>query len=208
MKANNIVAVAWRDTKRLTTWSTVHLDNTIGKKIQSQDGGAKEVAKPVLVESYNQHMSGVDIIDQISRTSLHKEKHNFNMKMFKFWLWCQRLCLWYHEWLKADYKPDSSIHPFCSPMAKLNRWLGTQKLSGADRSAQTRQAHINSHAYTCIHHRIQLTVGDMTTSGRWLWWWYQSLTAHQHQKGHTVPDRFGHYTGQGKHATGKLNFAT
>ncbi len=114
MKANNIVAVAWRDTKRLTTWSTVHLDNTIGKKIQSQDGGAKEVAKPVLVESYNQHMSGVDIIDQISRTSLHKEKHNFNMKMFKFWLWCQRLCLWYHEWLKADYKPDSSfIHPSC-----------------------------------------------------------------------------------------------
>ncbi len=23
--------------------------------------------------------------------------------------------------------------------------------------------------------------------GRWRWWWYHSLMAHQHQKGHTVP---------------------
>ncbi len=56
------------------------------------------------------------------------------------------------------------IH-FCSPVAESNRWLGTQKLSGVDRSAQTRQIHINPHAYTCIHHRIQLAVGDMTISG-------------------------------------------
>ncbi len=35
-----------------------------------------------------------------------------------------------------------------------------------DRSAQTRLVHINSHAYTCIHHRIQLAVGDITMS-RW-----------------------------------------
>ncbi len=40
-----------------------------------------------------------------------------------------------------------------------------KKLSGVDRSAQTRQVHINSHAYTCIHHRIKLAVGDMTMSG-------------------------------------------
>ena len=33
------------------------------------------------------------------------------------------------------------------------------------RSVQTRQVHINSHAYTCIHHRIQPVVGDMTISG-------------------------------------------
>ncbi len=31
---------------------------------------------------------------------------------------------------------------FCSPVAELNRWLGTQKMSGGDRSAQTRQVHI------------------------------------------------------------------
>ncbi len=46
----------------------------------------------------------------------------------------------------------------------LNRWLGTQKLSGVDRSAQTRQVHINSHAYTYIHRRFQLAVRDMTMS--------------------------------------------
>ncbi len=42
--------------------------------------------------------------------------------------------------------------------------LGWTKLSGVDRSAQTRQVHINSHASTCIHHRIQLAVGDVTMS--------------------------------------------
>ncbi len=58
------------------------------------------------------------------------------------------------------------VIPFCSSVMELNRWLGTQKLSGVDRSAQTRQVHIkNHHTYTCIHHRIQLAVGGMTMSG-------------------------------------------
>ncbi len=43
--------------------------------------------------------------------------------------------------------------------------LGTQKLSGVDRSAQTRQVHIKAPAYTGIHHRIHRAVGDMTMSG-------------------------------------------
>ncbi len=46
-----------------------------------------------------------------------------------------------------------------------NRWPGTQKLSGVNRSAQTRQVHINAHAHTYIHHRIQLAVGNMTMIG-------------------------------------------
>ncbi len=54
---------------------------------------------------------------------------------------------------------------FLLTCVELNRWLGTQKLSGVDRSTQTRQVHINSHAYSCIHHRIQLAIGDMTMSG-------------------------------------------
>ncbi len=40
------------------------------------------------------------------------------------------------------------------------------KTVGRSRSVQTRQVHINSHAYTCIRHRIQFAVGDMTMS-RW-----------------------------------------
>ncbi len=54
---------------------------------------------------------------------------------------------------------------FCSHVAELNLWLDTQNLLGVDRSAQTRQVHINSHAFTCVHHRIELAVGDMTMSG-------------------------------------------
>ncbi len=57
------------------------------------------------------------------------------------------------------------VIPFCSPVAELNRWLDTQKLSGIDRSAQTSQVNINSHTDTCINHRIELAVGDMTMSG-------------------------------------------
>ncbi len=56
------------------------------------------------------------------------------------------------------------IH-FCSPVVELNQGLGTQKLPGEDRSAQTRPVRINSHAYTSIQHRIQLAVSDMTMSG-------------------------------------------
>ncbi len=58
------------------------------------------------------------------------------------------------------------IH-FCSPVAELHWWIGTQKLSGVNRSVQTRQIHIKSHAYTCIHHRIQLALGDMTIMSGW-----------------------------------------
>ncbi len=36
------------------------------------------------------------------------------------------------------------VIPFCSLVAELNRWLGTQKLLGVDCLAQTRQVHIKS----------------------------------------------------------------
>ncbi len=45
------------------------------------------------------------------------------------------------------------IH-FCSPVAELSRWLGTQKLSGVDHSAQTKQVQINSphlHLHTTLN---------------------------------------------------------
>ncbi len=44
--------------------------------------------------------------------------------------------------------------------AELNRWLSTQKLSGADRSAQTRQVHIKSP-------RIHLHTPPNPTCSRW-----------------------------------------
>ncbi len=52
------------------------------------------------------------------------------------------------------------VIPFCSPVAELHRWLGTQKLSGVYRSAQTRQVHIKS---PCIH----LHTPPNPTCSRW-----------------------------------------
>ncbi len=57
------------------------------------------------------------------------------------------------------------VIPFCSPVAKWNQWLGTQKLSGVGLSAQQDMSTLNHLAYTCIHHRNHLAVGDMTMSG-------------------------------------------
>ncbi len=52
------------------------------------------------------------------------------------------------------------VIPLCSPVAELNRWLGTKTLSGVDRSAQTRQVHIKS---PCIH----LHTPPNPTCSRW-----------------------------------------
>ncbi len=52
------------------------------------------------------------------------------------------------------------VIPFCSPVAELNRWLGTQTLSGVDRSAQTREVHIQSP-------RIHLNTPPNPTCSRW-----------------------------------------
>ncbi len=54
------------------------------------------------------------------------------------------------------------VIPFRSPVAELNQWLGTQKLSGINRSAQTRPVNIKS---PCIHHPIQLWFIVMTMCG-------------------------------------------
>jgi len=66
MRCNNMVACAWHDTKRVHFLSTIHTNNTIDKRIRSKgaEGGYREVEKPVIVETYNHQMSGVDILDQ------------------------------------------------------------------------------------------------------------------------------------------------
>ncbi len=52
---------------------------------------------------------------------------------------------WATDWPdRTQYNGLSDASPFCSPMAELCQWLGTQKLSGGDRLAQTRQVHIKS----------------------------------------------------------------
>ena len=66
-RQRDLVACLWHDTKKVTLLSTVHTDNTVDKKIRSRntDGGFRMVDKPVIAESYNHNMSGVDLMDQL-----------------------------------------------------------------------------------------------------------------------------------------------
>lgn len=66
MRKGNLVACAWHDTKRLTLLSTVDTNLTIDKRIRSkgEQGGYREVDKPVMAERYNNCMAGVDRLDQ------------------------------------------------------------------------------------------------------------------------------------------------
>jgi hypothetical protein len=76
MRSDDLIACAWHDTKRLTMLSTIHTNNVINKVIRSRNhpGGRRDVDKPVMVEDYNQHMSGVDIMDQRLGTYAYPHK--------------------------------------------------------------------------------------------------------------------------------------
>mgnify|MGYP001796281652 CR=1 FL=1 len=66
MRYGNMVACVWNDTKRVHFLSTIHTNSTIDKIIRrrgTQDG-YREIEKLVIAEKYNQHMGGVDILDQ------------------------------------------------------------------------------------------------------------------------------------------------
>lgn len=66
MRCNDMIACAWHDTKRVHFISTIHTNNTLDKKIRSRGavGGYRDVEKPVIAETYNHQMSGVDLLDQ------------------------------------------------------------------------------------------------------------------------------------------------
>ena len=54
----------------------------------------------------------------------------------------------------------------CSPVAELSHWLGTQKLSGVDRSAPKRQVQLTHHTYT---HTPACTIECHLQSVIWPW---------------------------------------
>ena len=75
MRANNIVAMAWQDVKRVTCLTTVHTNNTCEKSIREK--GKKEgrmLIKPVAIEEYNCRMAGVDRLDQMLGTYAYGHK--------------------------------------------------------------------------------------------------------------------------------------
>ena len=75
-RSGNMVACAWHDTKRVHFLSTICTNNTIDKRIRArgEPGGHRDVEKPVIAEVYNQHMGGVDILDQKLGTFAYQHK--------------------------------------------------------------------------------------------------------------------------------------
>jgi hypothetical protein len=76
MRCENMVACAWHDTKRVHFLSTIGTNNTTDKNIRAkgEPGGYREVEKPVIAENYNEHMGGVDILDQKLGTFMYPHK--------------------------------------------------------------------------------------------------------------------------------------
>src|SRR5206468_3056632 len=75
-RTGDLVACAWHDTKRVHFISTFHTNLTIDKRIRDKSSvtGYRTVEKPALAEVYNQHMSGVDILDQKLGTYMYPHK--------------------------------------------------------------------------------------------------------------------------------------
>lgn len=107
MRNNNLVACAWHDTKRVHFISTVSTNNTVDKEIRARgaDGGRRIVEKPIIAETYNEHMGGVDILDQKLGTFAYPHK-------------CSK---WYH-----------TIYHRCREVAVVNAYILYQKDKGCD----------------------------------------------------------------------------
>ncbi|XP_035827692.1 piggyBac transposable element-derived protein 4-like [Aplysia californica] len=81
-RSGDMVATAWHDTKRVHLLSTVHTNNTMDKLVRSakDDGGFQRVEKPVIAETYNAYMGGVNHFDQ-----LHKN-YSYPHRSYKWYL--------------------------------------------------------------------------------------------------------------------------
>ena len=72
----DIVACTWHDTKRVSFISSVHTNNTVSKDVRARghEGGHRSVEKPVIADSYNDCMGGVDTMDQLLGTYCYPHK--------------------------------------------------------------------------------------------------------------------------------------
>jgi hypothetical protein len=81
VRADDMVALAWQDVKRVTCLSTVHTNNTCTKIIREKGKpNGRLLDKPVAVEEYNMKMVGVDRLDQ----------------MLGSYAYCHKSVKWYH----------------------------------------------------------------------------------------------------------------
>ena len=60
-----LTAGRWKDKRDVYFLSTLHCDETETISRRGKGGNTESVNKPKIVTDYNQHMSGVDIADQL-----------------------------------------------------------------------------------------------------------------------------------------------
>ena len=74
-KKGKLLGVTWHDTKRVNVLSTIHGTGTVEKEIRDRnaEGGHRAIKKPQAIDSYNQGMNGVDMLDQ--RMSYYRYPH-------------------------------------------------------------------------------------------------------------------------------------
>lgn len=65
-RKGRLLGVSWHDTKRVSVLSTIHNNSTVQKEIRHRgsENGRRSIIKPKVAEQYNQHMGGVDLLDQ------------------------------------------------------------------------------------------------------------------------------------------------
>ena len=75
-KDEDFIACAWHDTKRLTLLSTIDNNLTLERNVRSRENntGYRTVEKPVVAETYNYFMGGVDTLDQLLGTYQYSHK--------------------------------------------------------------------------------------------------------------------------------------
>lgn len=97
-KGNTMVMI-WQDARVVPLITTLHSDNTISALKRRRTKNAqgqhifveKEIRKPVLVDDYNKHMSGVDHFDQMIK--YYKITRRTQKWTKKFAFYCMQMCL-------------------------------------------------------------------------------------------------------------------
>eukprot|EP00057_Strongylocentrotus_purpuratus_P017165 XP_011671639.1 PREDICTED: piggyBac transposable element-derived protein 4-like [Strongylocentrotus purpuratus] len=81
-RKGRLLGVSWHDTKRVSVLSTIHNNSTVQKEIRHRgsENGRRPIIKPKVVEQYNQHMGGIDLLDQ--RMSYYRYPHR-HMKWYR-----------------------------------------------------------------------------------------------------------------------------
>ena len=92
-EANNLVAVAWHDSKRVSLLSTIHTNNTMNKRIRcrGEPDGYRQIEKPVMADVYNTYMGGVDHFDQLMKSYQYPHR---SYKWYKaLWHYVREVCV-------------------------------------------------------------------------------------------------------------------